>query len=199
MRLADLPVPSTPVAHIARAVVAEFSPPALVNHCERSYLFATSLAASRGIEIDHELLYVATMLHDLALEEQFDNATLPFEVAGGFVASIFGAGAGWSPERRAHAGAIVVDHMRDDTDPAVDPEGYLLALATSLDISGYQPSAWPEELLAEIVAAHPRLDLGDLFIARFAGQAQRKPNCAAAASVRSGIADRIRANPLENH
>lgn len=197
MRLTDLPVPATPVARVARAVVAEFSSPALVNHCERSYLFAVSLGGSLGIDVDAELLYVATMLHDLALEEPFDNATLPFEVAGGFVASIFAAGAGWSPHRRARAAAIVVDHMRD-VEPAADPEGYLLARATSLDISGHDPGAWPAELLAEIVAAHPRLDLGELFTARFEDQAARKPGCAAARSVRSGIAARIRANPLEN-
>jgi hypothetical protein len=136
MKLADLPVPSTAVAQTARAVVAEFSPPALVNHCERSYLLSTALAQSVGIEVDHELLYVATMLHDLALEETFDNATVPFEIAGGRLASLFCAGAGWPAERRARAADIIVDHMRGDTDPAVDPEGYLLARATSLDISG---------------------------------------------------------------
>lgn len=197
MRLADLPVPTTPVAQISRAVVAEFSPAALVNHCERSYLLSVSLAASLDVAVDHELLYVATMLHDLALEERFDNAVVPFEIAGGQLASVFCAGAGWSPERRARAAEIIVDHMRD-ADPAVDPEGYLLARATSLDISGYDPAAWPEPLLVEIVAAHPRLDLGPLFTTRFAAQAERKPGCAAAASVRSGIAERIRTNPLES-
>lgn len=197
MHLADLSVPSSPVALIARGVVAEFSPPALVNHCERSYLLSVALGNSLDIAVDHELLYVATMLHDLALEETFDNATLPFEVAGGQLASVFCAGAGWPAPRRARAAEIIVDHMRD-TDPAADPEGYLLARATSLDISGYDPAAWPEALLAEIVDAHPRLDLGPLFTARFTGQAERKPGCAAAASVRSGIAERIRANPLES-
>jgi hypothetical protein len=197
MHLADLPVPSSPVAVCARNAVAEFSPPALVNHCERSYLFAVSLAGSLGIDADEELLYVATMLHDLALEEPFDNATMPFELAGGFLASLFGAGAGWSAGRRDHAARIVVDHMRDDTPADEDAEGYLLARATTLDISGRGGDAWPEPLLREIVAAHPRLDLADLFIARFDDQAARKPTCSAAASVRSGIAGRIRSNPLQ--
>src|SRR3954463_23424 len=103
MHLADLPVPTSPVAAIARGIVGEFSPPALVNHCERSYLLSVALAGSLDIEVDHELLYVATMLHDLALEETFDNATLPFEVAGGQLASVFCAGAGWGGQRRGRA------------------------------------------------------------------------------------------------
>ena len=191
-----LPAP-TPATTAAREVVVRYSSATLVNHCERSYLLSAALGNSLGVGMDEELLYVATMLHDLALEEPFDNASMPFEVAGGFLASLFGAGAGWSPERRDHAARIVVDHMRDDTPVDEDVEGYLLARATTLDISGRGVDAWPEPLLREIVAAHPRLDLAELFIARFDGQAARKPSCSAAASVRSGIAERIRSNPLE--
>ena len=53
-----------------------------MNHCVRSYLFAASRAVSDGLEIDHELLYVASLLHDLGLEAPFDSHTLAFEDAG---------------------------------------------------------------------------------------------------------------------
>jgi hypothetical protein len=197
VRLTDITVPSTAVATNAREVVEHYAPPALVNHCARSYLFAAARGEALGLSIDHELLYVAAMLHDLTLEPEFDNATLPFEHAGAHVAWVFGAGAGWPVDRRRHAGQAIVDHMDDDTDVAVDPEGYLLARATSLDISGRDLAAWPADLVAGIVRQHPRLDLGELFMQRFADQAARKPACAAAAAVAGGIADRLRANPLE--
>lgn len=196
MRLADLPVPSSPVAAAARSVTERFSPPALVNHCARSYLFAVALGSAQRIEVDHELLFVASMLHDLALEPAFDNVSAAFEDAGADLAWVFTAGAGWPVERRRRSGEIIVAHMHDETDPSVDPEGYLLARATSLDISGRDPEMWPVGLVAEILAAHPRRDLADLFIDRFEAQARRKPSCTAAAAVRSGIAERIRRNPL---
>ncbi|HEV7206651.1 MAG TPA: hypothetical protein VGN18_18745 [Jatrophihabitans sp.] len=197
MLLRDIPVPTTPAATAAVEVVTRFSPPALVHHCRRSYVFAAALGAQRGVALDHELLFVATMLHDLGLEAPFDSHTLPFERAGGDLAWVFTAGAGWPDERRARAGEIIVDHMRDDVDPAVDPEGQLLALATGLDISGRAPELWPEELLAEAVATWPRLDLAARFTACFTDQAARKPDSAAGASVRSGIAERMATNPLE--
>jgi hypothetical protein len=196
MRLRDIPIPSSAAARYADEVVVEFSPPALVNHCRRAYLLAASLAAGEGIEIDDELLYVSAMLHDLGLEPAFDNHVLPFEHAGGHVAWVFAAGAGWPTARRSRTAEIIVAHMIDVA-PDVDPEGHVLARATSLDISGREPQCWPADLLGEIVAAHPRLDLGARFTACFQDQAMRKPDSSAAASVRNGIAERIATNPLE--
>ena len=197
MRLRDVPIPATAAATAASEVVAEFSPPALVNHCVRSYMLAGSLAELEQASIDHELLYVAALLHDLALEPAFDNHTLPFENAGGHVAWVFAAGAGWRQERRGRVAEVIVAHMRG-ADPAVDMEAYLLDVATSLDISGRNMHRWPRAFLLEIVAAYPRLDLGERFTACFVDQAARKPDSSAAAAVRGGIAERIAANPLES-
>jgi hypothetical protein len=195
MRLADIPAPETATAAAAREVVGQYSAPALVNHCQRSYLLAASLAALENLDVDHELLYVASMLHDIALEPAFDSHTLPFEDAGGHVAWVFAAGAGWPLERRDHAAHVIVAHMRG-ADPGVDAEGHLLDLATGLDIGGRNAERWPQDLLAEVVAAHPRLDLTDRFLACFRDQAERKPASSAADAVRGGIADRLAANPL---
>jgi hypothetical protein len=196
MQLADIPIPDTRAASAAREVLNRYSAPALVNHCVRSYLLAASLAAIEGREIDVELLYVASLLHDIALEPAFDSHTLPFEDAGGQVAWVFAAGAGWPAERRDRAAEVIIAHMRG-ADPAADPEGDLLDIATGLDIGGRNADRWPADLLAELVAAHPRLDLAVRFTACFRDQAERKPDSSAGAAVRSGIADRLAANPLE--
>jgi hypothetical protein len=196
MRLADIPVPSTAAAHAAAEVVAEYSAPALVNHCTRAYLLAAARAQLDGLAVDFELLYVSAMLHDIGLEPAFDSHTVAFEQAGGHVAWVFAAGAGWPVERRRRAAGVIVAHMVG-TDPAVDPEGHLLDIATGLDISGRDVAGWPAELLAEIVAAYPRLDLVDRFLACFRDQAERKPGSSADGAMRSGLPDRITANPLD--
>jgi hypothetical protein len=196
VRLADVPVPDTHAAATAREVVARYSAAALVNHCVRAYLLAASLAVVEQLDVDTELLYVASMLHDIALEPVFDSHTLPFEDAGGQVAWVFAAGAGWPAERRDHAAHVIVAHMRG-TDPAVDAEGHLLDLATGLDISGRNAQRWPAELLRELVAAYPRLDLPERFLGCFRDQAQRKPDSSAAAAINGGLADRITKNPLD--
>ena len=197
MRIEDLLPAETPATHAAREVVAEYSSPSLVNHCERSYLWSAALGEIGGIAYDRELLYVASMVHDLGLVSAFDNHLAPFEDAGGDVGWVFAAGAGWPQERRARVKEIVVRHMWDEVDPAMDAEGHLLCEGTGLDISGRHPERWPADFRAEVVERFPRLDLQAEFIAAFQDQAGRKPGCAAAAAVAAGLAERVAANPLD--
>ena len=193
MRLADVPVPTSSVCRQALEVVSRFSSPALVNHCLRSYLFAAARAQLESVEIDVELLYVASLLHDLGLEEPFNAHRMPFEEAGGSVAWVFAAGAGWPVERRDRAAAVIVAHMQG-TDPIVDPEGDLLDIATGLDISGRGPERWPADFLAEAVAAYPRLDLGSRFTACIREQAERKPHSEAARVIAGGQVNAVHAD-----
>jgi len=197
MQMTDIPVPGTPAAVLGLEVSRRFSSAAMLNHCRRSYLWAAAYAGLNNIEFDAELLYVASMLHDLGLSAEFDNHSVPFEAAGGHVAWVFAAGAGWPVARRERASEIVVRHMWDAVDVTVDPESHLLALATSLDISGAAADAWPMALRTEIVTALPRFDLREQFVGCFRDQAARKPDSSAGVSFRSGIADRMAANPLE--
>jgi hypothetical protein len=197
MRIADLFPDETPATRAAREVAAEYSSAALVNHCERSYLWSAALGELTGLAYDRELLYVASMVHDLGLVPAFDNHTAPFEDAGGDVGWVFAAGAGWPAERRTRVKEIVIRHMWDAVDPAFDAEGHLLCEGTGLDISGRNPDTWPAALRAEVVARFPRLGLPAEFLAAFEDQARRKPGCAAAAAIASGVADRIAANPLD--
>jgi hypothetical protein len=137
------------------------------------------------------------MLHDLGLVAAFDNHLAPFEDAGGDVAWVFGAGAGWTSERRDRVKEIIVRHMWEKVDPALDPEGHLLCEGTGLDISGRNVDVWPADFRAEVLRRYPRLDLVSEFAAAFEDQARRKPGCAAALAVASGVAARLASNPLD--
>jgi hypothetical protein len=190
-----LPTPS-PATIGAHEVVVQYSSEALVHHCERSYLWAASLGQLRQISYDAELLYVAAMLHDLGLVHAFDNHLAPFEDAGGDVGWVFGAGAGWESARRDRVKEIIVRHMWNEVDPGRDAEGYLLLEATSVDISGRNVDAWPADFRAEVLQRYPRLTLVAEFTAAFEDQARRKPGCAAAAAVASGLGERLARNPL---
>ena len=197
MRLDDLALPTTDTADRALWVVTTFASPALAHHSVRSYLWAAAYGDMHDIAYDAELLYVSAMLHDIGLVASFDSHAVPFERAGGDVARVFAAGAGWAPERGVRAAEVIERHMWDVVDVGLDAEGCLLEIATGLDISGRNASWWPEELLTEVVSRYPRLGIGPEFSACFAAEAARKPDSAAAALVRSGIADRIAANVLD--
>lgn len=197
MRLDDLEIPTTPACRAALEVATAYCSPALLNHSVRAYLWAAGYGLARGIAFDAELLYVSAMLHDLALVKEFDNHTLPFEEAGGHVAWVFGAAAGWPPERRRRAAEVIVRHMWREVDAAQDPEGHLLELSTGMDISGRRTEDIPADLRADVLERYPRLGLAEEFVGYFEDQARRKPLCLAAKFVQSGMAARVAANPLE--
>ncbi len=189
--------PNSAAARASVEVATAYCSPALVNHCIRSYVWAAFYARREEITFDAELLYVASMLHDIGLMAAFDSHTMPFEEAGGHVAWVFAAGAGWPPERRTRAAEIIEAHMRG-TEREDDVEGFLLALATSLDISGRHPEWWPADFRAQVVALYPRLTLRDEFLRCFEDQAARKPESSAASAMRNGIAGRLAANVLDH-
>ncbi|HEX6873483.1 MAG TPA: HD domain-containing protein [Micromonosporaceae bacterium] len=197
MTLAAITVPQTPACTAALDVASTYCSPALLNHSIRAYLWAAAHAQATGIAFDAELLYVASLLHDIGLVDAFDNQRLPFEIAGGHVAWVFGAGVGWPAQRRTRAAEIIERHMWDQVDPTSDPEGHLLEFSTGLDISGRSVDAVPATVRAEVLARYPRLDLGPEFLACFRDQAERKPGSRAAHLMANGIAERIAANPLD--
>jgi cyanamide hydratase family protein with HD domain len=195
MQLTDVPVPDSPVCTHAVEVATAYSSPALLNHSLRAYLWAAALGQARGLEFDAELLYVASLLHDLGLVDEFDSHTVPFEVAGGSVAWVFAAGAGWPVERRTRVSEVVVRHMWPDVDPQEDAEGFLLVRSTGFDVAGRGADEVPVSFRDEVLERYPRLTFGDEFLTCFRDQADRKPDSSAAAAIRNDLAARIAGNP----
>jgi hypothetical protein len=137
------------------------------------------------------------MFHDISLVPEFDSHTVSFEVAGGHVARVFAAGAGWPRERRERLAEVIVRHMWPDVDVADDPEGHLLSRAAALDIAGKNVGDFSPAFRAEVLKQHPRLGLTDEFLACFQAQAERKTGSSAARAVRSGLGSRMAENPLD--
>ncbi|WP_328519687.1 zinc-binding dehydrogenase [Kribbella sp. NBC_00359] len=197
MRLADLPVPDSPACTNAVEVTTAYCSPAIVNHSLRVYFWAAALGTARGVDFDAELLFVAALLHDLGLVEDFDSHRVPFEVAGGSVAWVFAAGAGWPVQRRTRVSEVIVRHMWPDVDPQEDPEGFLMVRSTGFDIVGRGEADFPVSFRNEVLARYPRLSLADEFLTCFQDQATRKPDSSAAAAIRNDLGVRMAANPLE--
>jgi hypothetical protein len=169
-----------------------------VNHITRSGLWAEAFATGEGrTGFDRELLYVSAMLHDVGLASEFDNVALAYEEAGGHIAVALTTGAGWSAERGRRALEVIVRHNWPSVDPATDVDGYLLEIATGLDISGARAEVLPEPFLREVLTAYPRLALAEEFCGGAADQAERKPATAAHRLVAGGVLEKLARHPLD--
>ncbi|MBT1635356.1 cyanamide hydratase [Clavibacter michiganensis] len=198
MRIADFPVPDTAAARGALDLATSYQSAAITAHGIRSWLWAEAFAVVDGLAgVDHEILYVAAVLHDIGTVAEFDNHTVSYEHAGGHVGVALTAGAGWPAARRQRVLDAIVRHNWPSVDPELDVEGHLLEIATGLDISGARADVLPEGYLREVLAVHPRGDLAAEFGACVVDQAERKPTTAARRLVDGGVIAKLAANPLE--
>jgi hypothetical protein len=197
VHLDDLTVPDSAAATHAYELADAFCSPALRNHCVRSYLWGTALAAQEAIAIDAELLYVGAMLHDFGLLPSFDHPSMSFEHVGGTIAVVFAAGAGWPVERQRRVSEVIVRHMGYAGDPADDPEGHLLERATTIDVSGGGIELIPAALRTEVLAQWPRSSFAAEFAERFQAQVPRGAELSAGRAIARGALKRMAANPLD--
>ncbi|WP_198676237.1 HD domain-containing protein [Kribbella monticola] len=195
--LDDVVIPGSAAAAAALEVATAYQSPALLSHSRRVYIWAAAFGREHGIRYDDELLFVAAMFHDISLVPEFDNHTISFEEAGGHVARVFAAGAGWPAERRDRLAEVIVRHMWPEVDPAEDPEGHLLSRAAALDIVGKNLDDFTPAFRAEVLRNHPRLGLAEEFLNCFQSQSDRKPHSSAARAINSGLPARMSANPLD--
>jgi hypothetical protein len=72
--------PATGFAAEVRRLLDQCSP-VVAAHSERSYQFAAAFAATDGAELDDEVLYLGTVLHDIGLSPAADGDER-FEVRG---------------------------------------------------------------------------------------------------------------------
>lgn len=183
---------------VARAFVlaAEFHSPSMLGHCVRSFVLGEQLARTENIDVDVELLAVAALLHDVALEKVFASQDVAFEVVSGTVCQVFAAGAGWSRDRQEHASKIIIGHVQPFVAVEDDAEGHCLEAATAADIGGAGLERWSRDFCTELLDAAPRLALADEFTSLMTQQAVLVP-ASRAAAIASGPGARIRDHPWE--
>ncbi|MBA8815489.1 hypothetical protein FHX48_000541 [Microbacterium halimionae] len=181
----EMLAPPTETAKRALDVAQHWCTPAVVNHCLRSWVWARALGESLELDIDLELLFVATMLHDTGVSAPFDSHTEPFERSGGAAGWTFATGAGWPRAQAERVSQIIERHMWTSVDVEDDPESYLLEAATSLDVSYAEPERWDAALLESVTLRIPRLGFASEFAAAIHEQASRKPKSNAARLDRS--------------
>jgi hypothetical protein len=198
MTLDVLVLPTSVAAQAVEEVAAEYLPTALYAHSVRSYLWAVAHAQREQMTFDHDLLYVAALLHDIALTPPFDNHELPFEVASAHAAWLFSAGMGWPSGRRHHLRLVIEKHMWASVDPLLDPEGYLLEAGTRTDVTGDNVHQVPVATQLKVLGRWCRDGFVADFAQRLTGQAARKPATRAADLVRANLIVQLDKNPLSS-
>jgi hypothetical protein len=153
-----LPIPDSTTAKEAEELCREASSPMLANHCLRTYAWGMILGEKDGLRPDPELLYVASMLHDLALTDEFrDYAPMPcFAARAGIMATEWAGGRGWPAHKCSTLADAISLHLNARVPSEHGPEAQLLQAGAGLDVIGLRHWELMPETVGSVVARYPR-------------------------------------------
>jgi hypothetical protein len=166
-----LVIPDSEIARDAEDLCREASSDGLVNHCLRTYAWGAILGARDGLEPDPELLYVGSLLHDLALTDRFrDHSPMAcFAARGAIAATEWAAERGWPEHRCATLGDAISLHLNIRVPEELGPEARLLQAGAALDAAGMRYWDLDRKTASAVVDRYPRHrmkeELYPLFIA----------------------------------
>ncbi|EUA61012.1 HD domain protein [Mycobacteroides abscessus 1948] len=150
----------------------------MLEHSYRTYFFGKALAELDDIQVDDELVYVASLLHDLQLEHPTPGRC--FAVVGGERAARFVMTQGAPADRAEAVGAAIAAHITlGASDNLADPGGFVSAGAGT-DVFGLRLSDLDAEWVQELLHRHPRLDFKRHMRRAWAAESAAVPNGRAA-------------------
>ncbi|MGP4024996.1 HD domain-containing protein [Actinomadura sp. 3N407] len=175
---AEFSLPRTGLARKAYDLVFSEGTAALANHSVRTYLFARAIGERRalrsGADYDDEVLFLASVLHDVGLTERADGGQR-FEVDGADRAAEFLSENGMDEERVRVVWEAIALHSSLGIAHRMRPEIALTHAGTGADIAGLGAGALPEGLADRAHAAFPRLGAGCAITESIVDQIARNP------------------------
>jgi hypothetical protein len=156
--IAGVSVSDTPLITAAVEHAQRVSEPYLFNHAMRSWLFAEAIGRVKGIDYDHEIVAIGTILHDIGLTASVSGPNR-FEVNGADAAVSFVRGQGLSDRRVQLLWDLVALNSTPSLALHKEPEVAVGTMGIGLDYGGFGVAALPAGELERILGAFPRLKM----------------------------------------
>src|SRR5271163_1430567 len=173
--VAGIRIPDSKLAREATELLREHGTPLLFAHSLRVYLFGAIRGRHRGLSVDHELLYLGAVMHDLGLTPKYRSQDHRFEIDSANTARAF---------LRAHGideatAEVVWDAIALHTTPEIPhhkrPEIALVTGGVEADVLGDGLGEIPAGDRDAVVAAYPRINFKQGIVKAFADGFAHKP------------------------
>jgi hypothetical protein len=173
--IAGARAPDSKLAREATDLLREHGTPLLFAHSLRVFLFGAIRGRHRKLTVDHELLYVGAVFHDLGLTAKYRSRDHRFEIDSANAARDF---------LRAHGideatAGVVWDAIALHTTPEVPwhkrPEIALVTGGVEADVLGDGLDEIPAADRAAALVAYPRIDFKRGIVQAFTDGFARKP------------------------
>jgi hypothetical protein len=176
--------PDSDLARKAALLAEQAHSKVLLNHVHRTWWFAEFLGRKREMKYDRELVYIASLLHDLGLSESH-AADKRFEVDGADAASRFLLENGYPKSKADVAWDAIALHALADIADRRQPEVALVHFGAHVDVMGLRMEEITPSLIDDTLALYPRIGMKAAFTEALAEVAKMKPHTA----IGTGLAD----------
>jgi hypothetical protein len=150
---------SIPDSRLGRAItefVRDTETELLFNHSSRVYFFGAIAGQRRGLSFNPELLYAATMFHDIGLMPSHSSADRRFEVDGADAARDFLSGHGIDPSDIEKVWTGIALHTTPGIPEFMHPVVALTTAGVEMDVLGLTFGDYSAEIRESVTAAFPR-------------------------------------------
>ncbi|WP_400263017.1 HD domain-containing protein [Sphingobacterium sp. SG20118] len=166
-KVAGVIIPDSKIATQATELLLEHGTEFIYNHSLRVFLFSSLNAHRENLVYDAELLYVASVFHDLGLVSPYSSPDLRFEVDGANAARDFLKSHDVSKEKIQLVWDTIALHTTIGIAEHKENEVALMYSGVGLDVMGEGYENLKVEHREEIVKAFPRNDFKKKIIPTF--------------------------------
>ena len=150
--------PDSKLAREPTAFIRDTASDLLFHHSSRVYYWGALAGLRRELKVDHELLYVGCMFHDIGLTHEHCSCDKRFEVDGANAARAFLEGHGVAPADIDKVWTAIALHTTPGIPEFMAPEIALLTAGVEMDVLGIGYEEFNDESREAVVQQHPRLD-----------------------------------------
>ena len=173
--IAGIRIPDSKLAREATDLLREHGGPLLFAHSLRVYLFGAIQGRHRGWAVDHELLYIGAVFHDLGLTAKYRSPDHRFEVDGANAARDFLRANGIDEPTVELVWDAVALHSTREIPWHKRPEIALLNGGAAADVIGVGVDEIPTGDRDAVLAAYPRIDFERGIVQAFSEGCAYKP------------------------
>lgn len=182
--IGGITAPDSDLAQKAAALAEHAHTPSILNHVHRTYWFAEFLAKKREMKFDRELVYIASVLHDLGLSDHY-CADKRFEVDGADAAAKFLHEHDYPKAKTDIVWDAIALHSSADIAERRGPEVALVHFGAHVDVMGLRIEEISPQLIDDTLALYPRIGFKKAFTEALAELARKKTYTA----IGTGLAD----------
>jgi len=154
--------PDTDTARQARDLLHASCAAHVAAHCERSFQFAALLARGEEVDIDLEVLYVGTLLHDLGLSTRFEGPER-FEMRGANAARALLLDGGMERARAEKVWDVIALHASTAIAAHKSTETRIANRGISVDVRGAGVDHLSAGAVRAVLDHWPRADFPEAF------------------------------------